>query len=57
MNDPLSHTLTIQDVMEWLGVSRQTVYDWVNYWGMPYRRIGKKKRFKKEEIQEWLDRK
>jgi len=46
--------LTIEDVAELFKINRSTVYLWMER-GMPSRKIGKTRRFIKEEIEEWFD--
>lgn len=50
--------LTFPEAMAYLGVSRNTLYDWVHRGLIPYRWAGDhwRLRFDKAELQRWLDR-
>jgi excisionase family DNA binding protein len=45
-----SETLTVQEVADYLRVSRQTVYTMVRTGKLPHFRVGNKVRFKRSEI-------
>ena len=49
--------LTVADVAERLGVSKQTVYNWVYAFHLPHRRLGpsgRTIRFTEEDLEEYL---
>lgn len=46
--------LSVEEIAEYLGVSKDTVYAWINKRNMPAHRIGRLWKFKSEEIDEWV---
>lgn len=46
--------LSVEEIAEYLGVSKDTVYVWINKRNMPAHRIGRLWKFKSEEIDEWV---
>jgi excisionase family DNA binding protein len=46
--------LSVEEIAEYLGVSKNTVYAWINKRNMPAHRIGRLWKFKSEEIDEWV---
>lgn len=46
--------LSVEETAEYLGVSKDTVYAWINKRNMPAHRIGRLWKFKSEEIDEWV---
>ena len=51
MND---RWLSVDDVAEYLGVSKDTVYGWVAAKGMPGHKVGRFWKFKKEDVDGWV---
>ncbi|HAU4231566.1 TPA: helix-turn-helix domain-containing protein [Legionella pneumophila] len=51
MND---RWLSVDEIGEYLGVKRDTVYKWINDKGMPAHKIGRLWKFKKEDIDNWV---
>jgi PTS system nitrogen regulatory IIA component len=51
MND----ILTIEDVAQYLRVSEHTVYDWAQKGAIPAGKIGTVWRFKREELEKWVN--
>jgi len=47
--------LTIEEVAEYLRVSERTVYDWANKGTIPCGKLGTAWRFKRTEIERWVD--
>jgi len=47
--------LTVQEVAEWLNISPQKLYAMLQIHAIPHYRIGKSYRFKKEEIENFLN--
>ncbi|AOR69474.1 transcriptional regulator [Burkholderia stabilis] len=46
--------LSVEDIAEYLGVSKDTVYTWINKRSMPAHRIGRLWKFKTDEIDGWV---
>ena len=46
--------LSVDDIAEYLGVSKDTVYAWVSGKGMPGFKVGRFLKFKKEEVDAWV---
>lgn len=48
--------LNIEEISGYLGVSKQTIYDWVYKKEIPYHKVGRLLRFDLNEINEWIRR-
>jgi len=46
--------LSVDEIGEYLGVKRDTVYKWISDKGMPAHKIGRLWKFKKNEVDEWV---
>ena len=46
--------LSVDEIAEYLGVSKDTVYVWINEKGMPAHRMGRLWKFKREEVDGWV---
>lgn len=46
--------LSVDEIGEYLGVKRDTVYKWINDKGMPAHKIGRLWKFKKEDVDSWV---
>jgi excisionase family DNA binding protein len=46
--------LSVEDICTYLGVSRDTVYKWIDRMDMPAHRAGRLWKFKKDEVDEWV---
>ena len=46
--------LSVEDIVKYLGVSKDTVYVWISKRNMPAHRIGRFWKFKVEEVDEWV---
>lgn len=54
-NDVMSDRwLSVEEIAEYLGVSKDTVYAWINKRNMPAHRIGRFWKFKTDEVDEWV---
>lgn len=46
--------LSVEEIAKHLGVSRDTVYTWVNERGMPAHKVGKLWKFQIKEVDKWV---
>ena len=46
--------LSVEEIAEYLGVSKDTVYAWINKKNMPAHRIGRFWKFKINEVDQWI---
>lgn len=46
--------LSVDEVAEYLGVSRDTVYTWVTNKGMPGYKVGRFWKFKSDDVDNWV---
>ena len=46
--------LSINEITKHLGISNDTVYKWIDKYGMPAHRMGRLWKFKKDEVDEWV---
>jgi excisionase family DNA binding protein len=51
---PIEEWLTVDELADLLGVSRQSVYRWRHSDGMPSHKIGRLVRFDVREVEEWI---
>ena len=49
-----SSLLGVEELAEYLGLKKQTIYNWLNKGKIAGFKIGKVWRFKKEDIDNWL---
>jgi len=47
--------LSVDEIASHLGVSRDTVYRWIDNRGLPAHKVGRHWRFRKEAIDRWLE--
>ena len=47
---------TVQEIADYLSVSTDSVYRWVEHAGMPAHRVGRLLRFKRSEVDGWVKR-
>ncbi len=48
--------LSVEEIAEYLGVSKDTVYAWIDSKGMPAHRMGRLWKFKTAEVDAWVVR-
>lgn len=46
--------LSVDEIGRYLGVSTDTVYRWIDRYGMPAHRLGRLWKFKKDQVDEWV---
>ena len=46
--------ISLKEVCQYLGVTRQTVLNWINTKGFPSAKVGKLWKFKRSELDEWV---
>ena len=47
--------LSVDEITEYLGVSRDTIYNWIASRNMPAHRVGRLWKFKKEAVDAWVE--
>lgn len=47
--------LSVDEIGEYLGVKRDTIYKWISGKGMPAQKIGRLWKFKKEQVDKWVE--
>ena len=52
MND---RWLSVDEIGEYLGVKRDTVYKWINDKGMPAHKVGRLWKFKVSQVDTWVE--
>lgn len=46
--------LSVEEIATYLGVSKDTVYNWINKKSMPSHKIGRLWKFKQKEVDDWV---
>lgn len=54
MSEMKDRWLSVGEMSEYLGVSSDTVYRWINTRSMPAHRMGRFWKFKKDEVDKWI---
>jgi excisionase family DNA binding protein len=52
---PRGHYMTVSQLTEYLQVSRGTIHNWIYQRKIPYSKIGRRVRFKREDIVRWCE--
>ena len=47
--------LSVDEICKYLGVSKDTVYKWIDKHGMPAHRLGRLWKFKKDQVDTWVE--
>lgn len=51
----VKETMSAQEVADYLGVKRATIYQWANYAGLPSKQVNSRLRlFNKTQVDEWV---
>ena len=45
---------SLKDITEYLGVSREAIFQWIENRGMPGHKVGRLWKFKVSEVDEWI---
>ena len=48
--------LSVDEVCEYLGIGRDTIYKWIAAKKLPAYRLGRLWKFKKKEVDRWIER-
>jgi len=54
MTETEDRWLSVDEICQHLGISKDTVYRWIEKRGMPAHRVGRLWKFKKEDVDEWV---
>lgn len=46
--------LSVDEIAEYLGIAKDTVYTWVTSKGMPGHKVGRFWKFKKDDVDNWV---
>ena len=46
--------LSVEDIAEYLGIKRDTVYRWIDRRNMPAHKVGRLWKFRKDEVDRWV---
>jgi excisionase family DNA binding protein len=46
--------LSVEEIADYLGIKRDTVYKWINRKHMPAHKVGRLWKFRKDEVDEWI---
>jgi len=46
--------LSVEEIAHYLGISKDTVYTWINSKNMPAQKIGRLWKLKRDEVDEWI---
>ncbi len=46
--------LSVDEIGDYLGIKRDTVYKWISEKGMPAHKVGRLWKFKKDEVDMWV---
>lgn len=47
--------LSVDEICKYLGIGKDTVYKWIDKHGMPAHRMGRLWKFKKEQVDDWVE--
>lgn len=46
--------LSVDEIAVYLGITRDTIYRWIDSKDIPVHRLGRRWKFRKEEVDEWV---
>lgn len=47
--------LSVDEIAEYLGVRRETIYNWIEKRAMPAHKVGRCWKFKQQEVDAWVE--
>jgi excisionase family DNA binding protein len=47
--------LSVDEICKYLGIGKDTVYKWIDKHGMPAHRMGRLWKFKKDQVDAWVE--
>ena len=47
--------LSVDEIAEYLGVGRETIYNWIEKRAMPAHKVGRCWKFKRQEVDAWVE--
>lgn len=47
--------LSVDEICKYLGIGKDTVYKWIDKHGMPAHRMGRQWKFKKDQVDAWVE--
>lgn len=47
--------LSVEEIADYLGINRDTVYKWIERKNMPAHKVGRHWKFKKDQIDAWVE--
>lgn len=50
-----SRWVSTDEIAEYLGVKRDTIYKWIDRHNLPAHKVGRLWKFRKDEIDEWIE--
>ncbi len=53
----MNEYLTPEELCAWLGIKRATVYEWTHTGFVPHFKLGGRLRFRRSEIERWMEAK
>lgn len=54
MDQNIERWVSMKEITEYLGVSRDTILDWIDRRSMPAAKIGRLRKFKISEVDAWM---
>ncbi|MCE5200795.1 MAG: helix-turn-helix domain-containing protein [Armatimonadota bacterium] len=46
--------LSVDEIAVYLGITRDTIYRWIDSKNIPVHRLGRRWKFRKDEVDEWV---
>ncbi|MBA7561035.1 hypothetical protein ES708_02669 [subsurface metagenome] len=53
-NNMRDRWFSVDEIAEYLGVKRDTIYKWIDKKGIPAHKVGRLWKFRKDEVDEWI---